>query len=403
MKEYPGSNLIQHYLHLPIKSGSAFEGQWQNGKRHGLGVETRGRWLYRGEWTQGFKGRYGVRQSATSNAKYEGTWANGLQDGYGSETYADGGKFQLLQSTPNQRHKGGVDVPGSVAARDAARLRGAGLGAVRAGLALPAEQEPAGLAHLAEEHRGREREWGRREPGRRGRGRPGAGPPRRQLPRRLRPQGPQRRAPRPATLPHREVLRHQEDHHVGTEDPETAEHGRPGKAGDFRRKHPEHRFQRLVGQHRVLSFGSHRRFSSHRLQRQLRRRGRAPGRERDGDVHGGVEERQADGVRDQRALGRTPLRGRVVREQEVRLRRDDPPRRDQGGGQVQEQRPHHLAQEAAPLPHPLGQVPRAHRLRRQRRPTSLQDRPPEGRHRHLQNVDSPRKSCASRCCSRGCS
>ena len=75
-----------------IFSGSAFEGQWQNGKRHGLGVETRGRWLYRGDWTQGFKGRYGVRQSATSNAKYEGTWTNGLQDGHGSETYADGGK-----------------------------------------------------------------------------------------------------------------------------------------------------------------------------------------------------------------------------------------------------------------------------------------------------------------------
>lgn len=74
-------------------SGSAFEGQWQNGKRHGLGVEMRGRWLYRGEWTQGFKGRYGVRQSSTSNARYEGTWANGLQDGYGSETYADGGEF----------------------------------------------------------------------------------------------------------------------------------------------------------------------------------------------------------------------------------------------------------------------------------------------------------------------
>lgn len=72
-------------------SGNTYEGQWQNGKRHGLGVESRGRWLYRGEWTQGFKGRYGVRQSATTNAKYEGTWANGLQDGYGSETYADGG------------------------------------------------------------------------------------------------------------------------------------------------------------------------------------------------------------------------------------------------------------------------------------------------------------------------
>ncbi|XP_014213394.1 junctophilin-1-like [Copidosoma floridanum] len=74
--------------------GSCYEGQWQNGKRHGLGMETRGRWVYRGEWTQGFKGRYGVRQSTTSTAKYEGTWASGLQDGYGSETYADSGTYQ---------------------------------------------------------------------------------------------------------------------------------------------------------------------------------------------------------------------------------------------------------------------------------------------------------------------
>lgn len=73
-------------------SGSTYEGQWQNGKRHGQGVETRGRWLYRGDWTLGYKGRYGVRQSTTSNAKYSGTWTNGVQDGYGSETYADGGK-----------------------------------------------------------------------------------------------------------------------------------------------------------------------------------------------------------------------------------------------------------------------------------------------------------------------
>ena len=79
-------------------SGSNYEGHWQNGKRHGLGVEARGRWLYRGEWTQGFKGRYGVRQSTVSGAKYEGTWANGLQDGYGSETYADGGECSYLRT-----------------------------------------------------------------------------------------------------------------------------------------------------------------------------------------------------------------------------------------------------------------------------------------------------------------
>lgn len=75
-------------------SGFSFEGQWQNGRRHGLGVETRGRWIYRGEWTSGFKGRYGVRQSISSTARYEGTWAGGFQDGYGSETYADGGEFR---------------------------------------------------------------------------------------------------------------------------------------------------------------------------------------------------------------------------------------------------------------------------------------------------------------------
>ena len=92
---------------MSVYSGSSYEGQWQNGKRHGLGVETRGRWIYRGEWTQGFKGRYGVRQSTTSSAKYEGTWANGLQDGYGSETYADSGKFfcQIRIKSDVGRHK----------------------------------------------------------------------------------------------------------------------------------------------------------------------------------------------------------------------------------------------------------------------------------------------------------
>lgn len=53
-------------------------------------MENKGHWIYHGEWTQGFKGRYGVRASNSSGAKYEGTWTTGLQDGYGVETYADG-------------------------------------------------------------------------------------------------------------------------------------------------------------------------------------------------------------------------------------------------------------------------------------------------------------------------
>ncbi|XP_068600630.1 junctophilin-2 isoform X2 [Brachionichthys hirsutus] len=98
-------------------SGNTYEGYWSQGKRHGLGLEIKGHWTYKGEWTHGFKGRYGVRISAGSGAKYEGTWNNGLQDGYGTETYADGGTFQG-QFTGGMRHGYGVrqSVPYGMAA-----------------------------------------------------------------------------------------------------------------------------------------------------------------------------------------------------------------------------------------------------------------------------------------------
>ncbi|MCJ8741919.1 hypothetical protein PDJAM_G00076270 [Pangasius djambal] len=98
-------------------SGNTYEGYWAQGKRHGLGVETKGHWVYKGEWTHGFKGRYGTRVSLGSGAKYEGTWNNGLQDGYGTETYADGGTFQG-QFTGGMRHGYGVrqSVPYGMAA-----------------------------------------------------------------------------------------------------------------------------------------------------------------------------------------------------------------------------------------------------------------------------------------------
>nr|XP_020443390.1 junctophilin-2 [Monopterus albus] len=98
-------------------SGNTYEGYWSQGKRHGLGVETKGHWIYKGEWTHGFKGRYGTRINVDSGAKYEGTWNNGLQDGYGTETYADGGTFQG-QFTGGMRHGYGVrqSVPYGMAA-----------------------------------------------------------------------------------------------------------------------------------------------------------------------------------------------------------------------------------------------------------------------------------------------
>ncbi|KAJ8265719.1 hypothetical protein COCON_G00148180 [Conger conger] len=98
-------------------SGNTYEGYWSQGKRHGLGVETKGQWLYKGEWTHGFKGRYGTRLRQGSGAKYEGTWNNGLQDGYGTETYADGGTFQG-QFSSGMRHGYGMrqSVPYGMAA-----------------------------------------------------------------------------------------------------------------------------------------------------------------------------------------------------------------------------------------------------------------------------------------------
>ncbi|CAH1780099.1 unnamed protein product [Owenia fusiformis] len=104
MGEYSGA--WQHgFEHLGVytwPSGNCYGGQWTQGKRHGIGTEAKGKWLYRGEWTQGFKGRYGVRQSTNSGAKYEGTWTTGLQDGYGVETYADGDLIPVGPSMINR-------------------------------------------------------------------------------------------------------------------------------------------------------------------------------------------------------------------------------------------------------------------------------------------------------------
>ncbi|EDO41562.1 predicted protein [Nematostella vectensis] len=73
-------------------NGHRYEGEWYCGKRHGLGVEYRGKWIYQGEWEDGFKARYGVQRSQ-SGARYEGSWTSGLQEGYGIEVYANGGYY----------------------------------------------------------------------------------------------------------------------------------------------------------------------------------------------------------------------------------------------------------------------------------------------------------------------
>jgi len=63
-----------------------------------------------------------------------------------------------------------------------------------------------------------------------------------------------------------------------------------------------------------------------------------------------VEERQAVRFRDRREDGRAEVRGRVVRQQEIRLRRDHVQGRHQGRGKVQEQRAGDVAEEETPVP-----------------------------------------------------
>lgn len=100
-------------------SGNTYSGYWDQGKKNGLGEEHKGRWLYRGEWTHGLKGRLGVRESL-SGARYEGLWTDGQQDGYGIETYSDGGTYQGQWQT-GKRH--GYGVRQSVPYHQAALLR----------------------------------------------------------------------------------------------------------------------------------------------------------------------------------------------------------------------------------------------------------------------------------------
>uniref|UniRef100_A0A8C2WGV6 Junctophilin 3a n=1 Tax=Cyclopterus lumpus TaxID=8103 RepID=A0A8C2WGV6_CYCLU len=125
-------------------SGNSYQGTWAQGKRHGVGVESKGRWEYRGEWTQGFKGRYGQLESTASGARYEGTWSNGLQDGYGTETYSDGGTYQG-QWLGGMRHGYGVrqSVPYGMAAVILFPLR-TSINSLRSEHGPPAVQEDGG-------------------------------------------------------------------------------------------------------------------------------------------------------------------------------------------------------------------------------------------------------------------
>eukprot|EP00116_Pleurobrachia_bachei_P006117 sb/3466379/ len=83
-------------------------GTWENGYRHGTGVEKHQTYVYKGQWVKDSKQGYGVAVSKTG-CSYEGTWNSDLHEGYGVEVYKDGG-FYAGQFNKGVREGHGVRV-----------------------------------------------------------------------------------------------------------------------------------------------------------------------------------------------------------------------------------------------------------------------------------------------------
>ncbi|KAL3312539.1 Junctophilin-1, partial [Cichlidogyrus casuarinus] len=88
-------------------SGNSYAGSWCKGKRHGFGIQVKGKWVYRGGFTGGFCGRYGVKTSLLDKATFEGTWHLNQFDGYGVELKSNG-SFYAGTWKKNKRHGLGV-------------------------------------------------------------------------------------------------------------------------------------------------------------------------------------------------------------------------------------------------------------------------------------------------------
>jgi len=138
------------------------------------------------------------------------------------------------------------------------------------------------------------------------------------------------------------------------------------------------------------------------LQSRRRRRRFGRGRRRrgchgNGDLLRGVEERQADGVRREPALRRTPVRGRVAEQQAPRLRLHRVSRRHERGREVQTEHPGERQKEE-PDPAPGQQDQREGGPSRGRSAESSRHRPAEGGDRSVQVVASWRLVVESLMC-----
>ncbi len=76
-------------------SGMKYEGEWENGKRHGKGTLTYPDGSkYDGEWKDNRMHGYGVKAYIDARLyKYSGEWENGIKNGEGTEIFTSGEQY----------------------------------------------------------------------------------------------------------------------------------------------------------------------------------------------------------------------------------------------------------------------------------------------------------------------
>lgn len=108
-----------------------------------------------------------------------------------------------------------------------------------------------------------------------------------------------------------------------------------------------------------------------------------------------MEERQAIRFRDRRTDGRAEVRGRVVRQQEIWLRRDYIQRRHERGGKVQEQRAGDVTEKKTLVPDQVGEAQGTDRSRRERGAQGVENCVAKGGHSDFSVSPRALRACAS--------
>ena len=73
-------------LLVGASGATRYAGEWENGKRHGFGVQQGPDGVYAGEWDRGTRSGWGCMQFASGNL-YFGEWYDNTMEGYGSMTW----------------------------------------------------------------------------------------------------------------------------------------------------------------------------------------------------------------------------------------------------------------------------------------------------------------------------